>query len=468
MIKRLRAGWKRALGYFRRNGISAAAWAVVERLLQEKQQSGYRYEPPSQEELLRQRREAEGRKGSSGKNPPLFSVVVPAYETPPVFLRALLDSMQAQTWPHWQLVIADAGSTDTVKRVVEEREDARIRYVKLAENLGIAANTNEALKEVKGTYAGLLDHDDFLTPDALYEMARALKESEMRGIRPVLLYSDEDKCDGSGQNFYEPHRKPDFNLDLLLSNNYICHFLMLRTDVFRSLKERSGFDGAQDYDLVLRAAAGVLYGEPEAAYVHVPKVLYHWRCHETSTASNPESKRYAYEAGKRALADFCAAQGWKVQVEDTRHLGFYAVRYLPDILEVRTDVAAVAFPLPPRRGRLRSGIYDRKGPDGALVMRYEGMPRHFSGYMHRAVLQQDVEAADVRTMRVRREESIKRGSGERAGESPGRENFRLEEELEKAQEAVRQGADPAETSVAFCRKIRRMGYRICWDPYGKA
>lgn len=468
MIKRLRAGWKRALGYFRRNGISAAAWAVVERLLQEKQQSGYRYEPPSQEELLRQRREAEGRKGSSGKNPPLFSVVVPAYETPPVFLRALLDSMQAQTWPHWQLVIADAGSTDTVKRVVEEREDARIRYVKLAENLGIAANTNEALKEVKGTYAGLLDHDDLLTPDALYEMARALKESEMRGIRPVLLYSDEDKCDGSGQNFYEPHRKPDFNLDLLLSNNYICHFLMLRTDVFRSLKERSGFDGAQDYDLVLRAAAGVLSGEPEAAYVHVPKVLYHWRCHETSTASNPESKRYAYEAGKRALADFCAAQGWKVQVEDTRHLGFYAVRYLPDILEVRTDVAAVAFPLPPRCGRLRSGIYDRKGPDGALVMRYEGMPRHFSGYMHRAVLQQDVEAADVRTMRVRREESIKRGSGERAGESPGRENFRLEEELEKAQEAVRQGADPAETSVAFCRKIRRMGYRICWDPYGKA
>ena len=468
MIKRLRAGWKRALGYFRRNGISAAAWAVVERLLQEKQQSGYRYEPPSQEELLRQRREAEGRKGSSGKNPPLFSVVVPAYETPPVFLRALLDSMQAQTWPHWQLVIADAGSTDTVKRVVEEREDARIRYVKLAENLGIAANTNEALKEVKGTYAGLLDHDDLLTPDAPYEMARALKESETRGIRPVLLYSDEDKCDGSGQNFYEPHRKPDFNLDLLLSNNYICHFLMLRTDVFRSLKERSGFDGAQDYDLVLRAAAGVLSGEPEAAYVHVPKVLYHWRCHETSTASNPESKRYAYEAGKRALADFCAAQGWKVQVEDTRHLGFYAVRYLPDILEVRTDVAAVAFPLPPRRGRLRSGIYDRKGPDGALVMRYEGMPRHFSGYMHRAVLQQDVEAADVRTMRVRREESIKRGSGERAGERRGREQLLLEGELEKAQEAVRQGADPAETSVAFCRKIRRMGYRICWDPYGKA
>ena len=443
MIKRLGAGCKRALGYFRRNGISAAAWAVAERILLEKQQKSYRYEPPAQEELLRQKREAE-----TFENPPLLSVVVPAYETPPDFLRALLDCMEGQSWINWELVVADAGSTDTVRQVVEERKDVRIRYLKLTENLGIAGNTNEALKAVRGTYTGLLDHDDLLTPDALYEMACALKESEEKGITPVLLYSDEDKCDGGGQVFYEPHRKPDFNLDLLLSNNYICHFLMLRTDVFRRLKERSGYDGAQDYDLVLRAAAGVLSGEPEAAYVHVPKVLYHWRCHETSTASNPESKRYAYEAGKRALEDFCAAQGWRVQVEDTRHLGFYRIRYLPDILAVRKDVGAAAYPLPPRRGRLQSGIYDRK--DGALLMRYAGLPRHFSGYMHRAVLSQDVEAADVRTMRVRKDG----------------EPSRLSEELKNAQEAVRQGADPAETSSAFCRKIRGMGYRICWDPDG--
>ena len=443
MGKRLGAGWKRALGYFRRNGISAAAWAVAERLLQEMRQRSYRYEPPSQDELLRQRREAESR-----EKPPLLSVVVPAYETPAEFLRALLDSMQAQTWPHWQLVIADAGNTDRVKQVVGEREDVRIHYVKLAENLGIAENTNEALKAVQGTYTGLLDHDDLLTPDALYEMARALEESEKRGIRPVLLYSDEDKCDGGGQKFYEPHRKPDFNLDLLLSNNYICHFLMLRTDVFRRLKERPGYDGAQDYDLVLRAAAGVLSGEPEAAYVHVPKILYHWRCHETSTASNPESKRYAYEAGKRALEDFCASQAWGARVEDTRHLGFYRIRYLPDILAVRKDVGAAAFPLPPRLGRLRSGIYDRK--DGKNRMRYAGLPRHFSGYMHRAVLSQDVETADVRAMRVRED-------GEPAW---------LSEELKRAQDAVRQGADPVETSAAFCRRIRGMGCRICWEPDG--
>lgn len=443
MIKRLKAGWRRALGYFRRNGISAAAWAVAERLWQEMQQKGYRYEPPGQDVLLRQRSEAE-----SWENPPLLSVVVPAYETPPDFLRALLGSMREQTWPHWELVVADAGNTDTVRRIVEEQKDIRIRYLKLSENLGIAENTNEALKAVQGTYTGLLDHDDLLAPDALYEMACAMKKSEERGITPVLLYSDEDKCDGGGQNYYEPHRKPDFNLDLLLSNNYICHFLMMRTDVFRSLKERSCYDGAQDYDLVLRAAAGVLSGEQEAAYVHVPKVLYHWRCHETSTASNPESKRYAYEAGKRALEDFCAVQGWKAQVEDTRHLGFYRIRYLPDVLTVRKDVGAAAFPLPSRRGRLQSGIYD--GKEGALLMRYAGLPRHFSGYMHRAILSQDVEAADVRAMRVRK----------------GGESAWLSEELKNAQEAVRQGADPAETSFAFCRKIREKGYRICWAPDG--
>ena len=111
MIKRLKAGWRRALGYFRRNGISAAAWAVAERLWQEMQQKGYRYEPPGQDVLLRQRRESE-----TFENPPLLSVVMPAYETPPGFLRALLDSMRGQTWPYWELVVADAGGSGGLHR----------------------------------------------------------------------------------------------------------------------------------------------------------------------------------------------------------------------------------------------------------------------------------------------------------------------------------------------------------------
>lgn len=433
---RLAAGWGRAFGYFRRNGISAAAWAVAERILQERQQGNYSYEPPRKEELERQKKEA-----AVWENPPLLSVVVPAYETPPEYLRVLLDSMLAQTWPHWELVIADAGSTDTVRQMAEACGDGRIRYKRLPENLGIAENTNAAVREAKGAYIGLLDHDDFLTPDALYEMARALKESRERGISPVFLYSDEDKCDGEGKIFYEPHWKPDFNLDLLLSNNYICHFLLMRTDVYRRLQERAGFDGAQDYDLVLRAAGGVLAGEPEKAYVHVPKILYHWRCHDASTASNPASKRYAYESGKRAVADFCAAQGWETRIDDTKHLGFYQVCYFPDLFSERKDVGAAAFPLPARRGRLQSGIYDRK--EDGISMRYAGLPRRFSGYMHRAVLQQDVEAADIRVMRVRRE---------------------FETDFQEAHEAVRKGEDPAEVSLAFCERIRKRGYRICWNP----
>ena len=433
MGNRLSAGWKRALSYFRRNGISAAGWAVAERLLQEAAQKGYAYVPPTPEEQKRQRKEAE-----EWKDPPLLSVAVPAFETPPAYMNALLDSLQAQTWPHWELVIADAGSTDALRALAEGRGDLRIRYRKLSGNLGLAGNTNEALKEVRGSYTGLLDHDDLLTPDALYEMACALRESRKNGIDPVFLYSDEDKCDGEGKRFYEPHYKPDFNPDLLLSNNYICHFLMLETEAFRRLKERPGYDGAQDYDLVLRAAAGVFSGVPEAAFVHVPKVLYHWRCHESSTASNPESKRYAYEAGRRALEDFCAAQGWQARAEDTAHLGFYRLSYQPDILKVRKDVGAAAQPLPPRRGRLCSGIYEKDGG-----MRYAGLPAGFSGYMHRAVLSQDVETADIRAMRVRPE---------------------LEEELGKALEAVRRGEDPGETSRAFCESVRKKGLRICWLP----
>ena len=172
--------------------------------------------------------------------------------------------------------------------------------------------------------------------------------------------------------------------------------------VMKRLRLRTGFDGAQDYDLVLRAAGQVLEGTPEEAYVHIPKILYHWRCHRNSTASNPASKTYAYEAGRRALEDFGREHGWKVQAEDTRHLGFYRLEFMPDALSQRSDLGAVAGPLPSRNGRLVSGIYD-EAPDSTVTMRYDGLKRRFSGYMHRAVLTQDVEAADIRTMQVRPE-----------------------------------------------------------------
>lgn len=438
-----RAEWflnnlKKTCRYLKRNGPMAAGYAAIERILQEREQKGYVYMPPDEEELKRQRSEAEGI-----ADPPLFSVVVPAYEPPVDFLNALLDSMQVQSWPHWELILADAGEGQRVKKAVLSRGDSRIRYIKLAHNAGIAGNTNEAISHAGGRYIGLLDHDDFLSPDALYEMAAAVRASEEKGIFPIFLYSDEDKCDGAGKRFYEPHWKPDFDPDLLLSNNYICHFLVMRSDKLKELKLRSGFDGAQDYDLVLRAGREAFDGGTEK-YVHVPKILYHWRCHGTSTSQNPESKGYAYEAGKRALEDFCATQGWQAQVVHTQHLGFYRVHFTQNLLETRRDVGAVAGPLPPCRGRMCSGIYDQTGE--GISMRYAGLRKGFGGYMHRARLPQDVKAADIRRMRVRTE---------------------WKAEWEASLLRVEKGADPAEESIAFGRKLEMAGLRILWLPEWK-
>ena len=227
-----------------------------------------------------------------------------------------------QSYPHWELILADATEDHSVEEVLKQQgflkeqptdgetepvaADPRLHYVHLKENAGIAANTNQALPYAKGEYIGLLDHDDVLTPDALYEMADAIIKAYDRGVKVAFAYSDEDKCDGEETRYYEPNHKENFNYDLILSNNYICHFLVMDAELMKRLRFRPECDGAQDYDLVLRCVAEVLTegGQTaEKSILHIPKVLYHWRCHEASTAANPHSKKYAYEAGLRALRD---------------------------------------------------------------------------------------------------------------------------------------------------------------------
>lgn len=272
---------------------------------------------------------------------------------------------------------------------MDRYQDARIRYVKLEENLGIAENTNRAIQLATGDYYGLLDHDDLLAADALYEMACAVRER-----RPILAYSDEDKCDASGTHFYDPHFKMDFNLDLLLTNNYICHFMVVRADVLKKLEIRKEYDGSQDYDVILRIVSSLLIQEKgnkeakpvEDCIVHVPKVLYHWRCHENSTADNPQSKMYAYEAGKKALVDFAQRMGWKVDVRHNKHLGFYRIEYRDNVLTHRPDVAAVGG-FVARHGKVVSGIY-------------QGQPLLYAGYMNRMDLYQNTRALDLRNMAV--------------------------------------------------------------------
>lgn len=321
--------------------------------MQEETRADYRYLPPSAETLAAQREE-------TADFPYLFSIVTPAYETKEAYLRELIASVQAQSYSRWELVIVDASAGDaverTVRQMIHETGDLRIRYSRLPENKGIAENTNAGIALAAGDYIALLDHDDFITPDALYCMACSVHQGRQAGCSPALIYSDEDKYDEREKTFVSPHKKEKFNLDLILSNNYICHFLAVEAALMKSLLLRGEYDGAQDYDLVLRAVdslwpAGALL--PETARIfHIPRVLYHWRLHRDSTALNTGSKAYAYEAGRRAIADFCGKRGFRARVENSLHLGFYNICYETDILTVRKEVGAVGGRLLDRRGRV--------------------------------------------------------------------------------------------------------------------
>lgn len=447
------SNFKKAWYYLRRNGLRSALCAAAERL-EQSDQPDWRFEPPGPKELMRQRE-------TKWEEPVTFSILIPAYETPQIYLKQLLDSLFCQTYPYWEAILADASPTQGVREALEDCGDSRIRYVKLPGNEGIAGNTNAALSYAAGDYTGLLDHDDMLTPDALYHMARAIEKGKKAGKRPLLLYSDEDKCDGEGTEFYDPHLKWDFNLDLLLSNNYICHFCVMDTEYMRKYKLRPEYDGAQDYDLILRTAAGILKerdepGGPavlgtrgEAYIVHVPRVLYHWRCHRASTAANPQSKAYAYEAGARALTDLTRSLRWQARVRETAHVGFYRLEYIPDLFSQRKDVGAVCRPLPKKRGRLVSGIYEADGS-----MRYEGLRFGYSGYMHRAALRQDVVWADERGLSLRPELSKQRQETEGSLETDGCDETH----------GSLQHPDPHGNMTLCCQRLTQDGYRIVWEP----
>lgn len=437
------AGLKKTYYYLKRNGAVKTWYAVRERLA-ERKQPPYRWTPPTAEVLERQKAYAKEH-GFSVR----FSVLVPAYRPPERCLRELLDSLLTQSYENWELILADAGGDGTIGETLKDYADARIRYVRLEQNGGISENTNRALAHAAGEYVGLLDHDDLLTPDALFEMAARIEEGSDGG-RPELLYSDEDKCNSDLSDFFEVNRKEEFNPDLLLSNNYICHFLVMRRELLQRLGLRKAFDGAQDYDLVLRAAAELK--DREGAILHIPKVLYHWRCHGGSTAENPQSKRYAYEAGRRAVQAFTDSAGWNAVAEDTEHLGFYRLRYAEALPEARADLGAVGGRLS-AHGRICGG---RMTADGTVL--YAGLPVRFSGYLHRAVLQQDAEALDIRNIRLRASlrELFREVTGIPYAECP--ETGKFDASL------IPPEADPVALSLRLSRAVREKGYRLLYLP----
>lgn len=252
---------------------------------------------------------------------PLISIAVPAYQTPVEFLRQMIESLIVQTYSNWELCIVNASpDNEEMQKVLAEYSagDSQVRFCNLKENLGIAENTNRAFAMTKGEFVGLLDHDDLLAPNALYEIVKILQDHPQADA----LYTDEDKVTTELDEHFQPHLKPDFNLDLLRSNNYICHFFVVR----KSIVEKAGgfrkeFDGAQDYDFIFRCT------ENAGEVLHVPEILYHWRTHKASTADNPASKMYAFEAGKRAIEAHLERTGTKGEVSHTQDLGFYRVKY---------------------------------------------------------------------------------------------------------------------------------------------
>ena len=312
---------KKGIRYFKHYG----AKAFFNRLRDKMEPEQVPYAPwferhkPTQEELERQRKQS--RKLAVQ---PLVSIVAPCYKTPEKYLLEMMDSVRAQTYGNWQLCLMDATPTGEVEGCVrsycEKYQEKRILYRHLEQNLGISGNTNQGLKAAQGDWVGFLDHDDLLAPEALYEVALlANREPEME-----VIYSDEDQVEQERQGLKhkKPHFKPDFSPDLLCSNNYITHFLCVKRNVLEQAGGfREEFDGAQDYDFILRCT--------EIAKItgHIPKVLYHWRVHSNSTADNPLSKTYAYEAGQRAVQEHLARTGRKGKAVQLPHFGFYRVKY---------------------------------------------------------------------------------------------------------------------------------------------
>ncbi len=257
------------------------------------------------------------------QDPLTFSILTPLFNTPRTYLTELLDSLAAQTYGDWQLCLYDA-SDDAhayVGQICRERAaaDPRISYEKAEKNLGISGNTNACLRMAKGTYIGLLDHDDILHESALYEMRSAIEARQAD-----FLYSDEVKFSDAVENARDFNFKPDFGKDELRSHNFICHFTVFQRSLLNDMEDayRPAFDGSQDHDMVLRLT------ERAARIVHIPKVLYYWRVHPESVSMNLDSKSYAVDAAIRAIQEQLDRTGERGTVaSNLPYRTIYRVRY---------------------------------------------------------------------------------------------------------------------------------------------
>lgn len=317
LIKRLAIG--RTLVYLKKNGLRATVYRVLK---------GAGPMPVDKRKLKKiakdyyisaQRREQE--ENAQFPKDIKFSVLVPLYNTPESFLKAMIESVQAQTYKNWELCLADGSDSEHcfVGEICQKYADGdkRIKYEKLEKNLGISENTNACIRMATGEYIALFDHDDLLHPSALYEVMRAICEHGAD-----FIYTDENTFSEEPRDAYNPHFKPDFSPDTLRSYNYICHLSVFSRELLDSVGYfRSEYDGSQDYDLILRLA------EKAKKVFHIRKILYYWRAHKNSVAQDVAAKPYTVTAAKKALAAHLERCGLKGEVLDSSVPTTYHIKY---------------------------------------------------------------------------------------------------------------------------------------------
>lgn len=317
LIKRLAIG--RTLVYLKKNGLRATVYRVLKgagpmpvdkRKLKKIAEDYY---------ISAQRREQE--ENAQFPKDIKFSVLVPLYNTPDSFLKAMIESVQAQTYKNWELCLADGSDSEHsfVGEICKKYADGdrRIKYEKLERNLGISENTNACIRMATGEYIALFDHDDLLHPSALYEVMRAICEHGAD-----FIYTDENTFSEEPRDAYNPHFKPDFSPDTLRSYNYICHLSAFSRELLDSVGYfRSEYDGSQDYDLILRLT------EKAKKVFHIRKILYYWRAHKNSVAQDVGAKPYTVTAAKKALAAHLERCGLKGEVLDSSVPTTYHIKY---------------------------------------------------------------------------------------------------------------------------------------------
>ena len=313
---------KRAYTYLKNNGIKKSIDKLALRRYTRKNMKNVseKYEDyilnnePSLKELEAQRKKI-------FKYKPKISFVIPMYNTKYEFFEELMESILNQTYSNLEVCLADSSNDENqdILKYIENKKDSRIVYKKLENNGGISLNTNEAIKIATGEYIAFCDHDDVISINTLHEVVKAINENE----NVDFIYSDEDILENGKRK--NPHFKPDFSPDLLTSYNYICHLCVVKKELLDKVgmldKE---YDGAQDYDFVLRAT------EQAQNIVHIPKILYHWRSHVLSTAGDSSSKMYVFEAAKKAIEAHFERLNIKVEVSILEEVGRYKVKYILD------------------------------------------------------------------------------------------------------------------------------------------